>query len=418
MAHKFTPVQFSAWALFVVIISIFESIKTGLLRNPAIKFLSLPQYEGREPAVRSASFFINVLFSLTVVVLILMNGGWISKLLKTPELRSLLNGGTWIILLNIFFSQYEMILQSNFQFNKILIANITRQSFFLGGVVILSFYPAYFTLFNVLLFQIAGYIAGTIVITFACRKYINTKLLFDLKIIQHMLHFGKYTFGNNVFAQLGRTLDHTLTAFLLDPVIARNYVAYYNVVNRVNNMLDVPSLATADVAFPKNVSSLQETGLEKVTYQFERVAASILAIMIPLSILILVFPKQVLFIIGGKDYFPAALILQLSMLFGWVRPLSYQFSSVMDAIGKPQVNFYMNLGFLVISLFLHYGMIKLTGGMGAAIAQSILNLMMIWFMSQYLRKYLGTRNRSIIQYVWITYRDGWSIVSKKLKGRA
>ncbi len=418
MAHKFTTVQFSAWALFVVILSIIESVKTGLLRNPAIKFLSLPQYEHGQDLVRTASFFINITFSLTVVLLIFLNAGWVSNMLKTPELKTLLFEGIWIIILNIFFSHYEMILQSKFRFNNILIANITRQSFFLFGVVVLAFYPSYFTLSHILLFQVAGYLAGTIVIALACRKYIKPQLRFDWKIIKHMLQFGKYTFGNNIFSQLGRTLDHTMTAYLLDPVNARNYVAYYNVVNRVNNMLDVPSLATADVAFPKNVSALQEKGLGKVTYQFERVAASILAIMIPLSIMILLFPKQVLYVIGGKDYYPAILILQVSMVLGWVRPLSYQFSSVMDAIGKPQVNFYMNLGFLFISLLLHYIMIKLTGGIGAALALSILNLLMIIFMSAYLHKYLGTSNRSILRYIGITYRDGWKILSGKLKGRA
>lgn len=418
MAHKFPPAQFSAWALFVVIISIIESVKTGLLRNPAIKFLSLPQYENKTLSVQSSSLVINIIFSLTVSIVLALTAGFISTILKTPELKSLLLGGILIILLNIFFSHYEMILQSKFQFNKILLANITRQSMFLFGVIFLSFLPDHFNLINIMLFQVAGHLLGTIVIAIASDKFLFTGFKMDWSIIKHMLHFGKYTFGNNIFSQLGRTLDHTMTAYLLDPVMARNYVAYYNVVNRVNNMMDVPSLATADVAFPKNVSAMQEQGLEKVTYQFERVAASILAIMIPLSVLILVFPSQVLFIIGGKEYFPAATILQLAMVFGWIRPLSYQFSSVMDAIGKPQVNFYMNFLFLIISVLLHYTFIKLAGGIGAALALAVLYFLMVIFMTKTLYRYLGTSNRNIFQYVLKTYKDGWHMIAKKMGNRS
>ena len=413
MAHRFSPVTFSAWALFVVILSIIESVKNGLLRNPAIKFLSLPQYESVHHKVQFSSLIINILFSLSAVLIILLGSNALGALLKTPELDELLEGGVLIIILNIFFSHYEMLLQSRYHFNKILLANIVRQSFFLAGVIILSFSKEQFTLLNILYFQIAGYLTGTIIIGYAARKLIFKGLSYDRNVILHMLHFGKYTFGNNIFSQLSRTFDHTLTAYLLDPGNARIYVAYYNVVNRVNNMMDVPSLATADVAFPKNVTALQEDGMEKVKYQFERVAASILAIMIPLSVLICIFPQQVLYIIGGKDYYAAAVLLQLAMIFGWVRPLSYQFSSVMDAIGKPQVNFWMNLLFLGISFILHYFLLKIFGGIGAAIGIGILYMLLLFAMAHFLKRYIGVSMRSILFYIPKTYIDVFRMIKNR-----
>ena len=74
-----------------------------------------------------------------------------------------------------------------------------------------------------------------------------------------MFHFGKYIFGTNVFSSLGRSADQFISAGL----ISADVVAYYNVVARINNMMDVPSFAIADVFFPKNVEAMVTSGRKK-----------------------------------------------------------------------------------------------------------------------------------------------------------
>ena len=410
MAHGFDPSEFSNWALFIIIMSLIETAKNGLLRNPGIKFLSIQEYD---PArVETASILINILFSFFIMSVLFFGGEQLAIWLQAPELEMLFKGGLFIILFNIFFSHFEMLLQSRYHFAVIFRANFARQLIFFLGVLVLYFFPEKFSLQNILIAQVAGSMLGTLLMVTGAYRLSAARWTLDKALLVQMLHFGKYTFGTNFFSQLGRSFDHTLTAILLDPVGSRAYVAYYNVVTRINNMMDVPSLAAADVSYPNHVETMEKEGLEKVSMNFERVAGSILAIMLPVSLVILFFPGPVLMIIGGRDYLPAIPLLQLAIIFGWVRPLSYQFGSVLDAIGKPGLNFRVNLMFLVSSLLLNYTALRLFGGIGAAIAMAVLYMLMLVTILYILNKYIHIRPVNIIRSTATAYGDGLRILKK------
>ena len=71
-------------------------------------------------------------------------------------------------------------------------------------------------------------------------------------------------------------------------------------------------------------------------------------------------------ILAGSKYYAAFPILQTVILFSFLRPFSYQFGTTMDAIGKPRINFWVNL----LTMSLNYGFMYLglryTGWLGAA----------------------------------------------------
>lgn len=410
MAHGFEPAAFSNWALFVIILSLIETAKNGLLRNPGIKFLSIPEYD--KERVETASLIINISFSLFILIALIIGRYELARWLQSPSLVMLLNGGIAIILFNIIFSHFEMILQSKYLFAKIFRANFARHFIFFLGVLALYFFPEAFNLENILLAQVAGSLVGAVLMMAGGYRHSTRKWKVDKALMIRMMHFGKYTFGTNFFSQLGRSFDHTLTAVLLDPIGSRSYVAYYNVVTRINNMMDVPSLAAADVSYPRHVETMEKEGLEKVSSDFERVAGSILAIMLPVSMVILIFPGTVLMVIGGRDYLPAIPLLQLAIIFGWVRPLSYQFGSVLDAIGKPGLNFRVNVLFLAASLLLHYTALRLFGGIGAALAMAVLYVLMLGVMLYILNRYIHIRPVNILRSIATAYGDGLRILRK------
>jgi O-antigen/teichoic acid export membrane protein len=416
LVRGFKPQTFSAWALYIVIISIFESIKQGLLRNPAIKFLSLPEYKNRITEVQTASIIINFLFTLIYIVLVIAFGRSFSLLLNSPELHTLLTGSIILVLLMIPFTHCEIILQAHFRFESIFLANVIRQGIFFAGIVIFFFFlPWQFSLINILALQVLSIVCGLIVMGIYSRLFVSARLRFDSFIIKHMLQFGKYIFGTNLLSQVARNLDHFMTANMLPPITAKHFVAYYNSVSRINNMVDVPSLAAADVLFPKNVQVLQSEGIEKVKYYFEKMVATIIAIILPLSLIIFLFPGLILFIIAGPEYYAAAPILQITILFGLVRPLSYQFGSTLDAIGKPRVNFIANAMFFVTGVLLNYILISLFGGMGPAYATAVNAVISLVVMILVLKKYMRIELSKIVKYIGDSYRDFFTFSKKIFK---
>jgi O-antigen/teichoic acid export membrane protein len=151
-----------------------------------------------------------------------------------------------------------------------------------------------------------------------------------------------------------------------------------------------------------------------VRYYFERMVGTIVSILAPISILIFLIPHLFIIILAGSKYFSAVPILQTVILFSFLRPFSYQFGTTMDAIGKPRINFWVNL--LIMSL--NYGCMYLgryTGWLGAAygaVVSAILSFLIIYSV---LHKTIGVRLGETFRYVGVSYREIFSLIQKMIR---
>ncbi len=407
--------NFAVWALYLMIMTLFEMIKQGLLRNPTIKFLGLSEYADKKKEVQSAALVMNITFSILAMLIFSLGGGLIAHLLKSEELVPLLLWSLLFVVLLIPYNHYEVLLQAHYMFNRIFWAYFIRQGiFFTGTLAMFFFVPAWFTLLNLVLLQIVALMAGVIVLYRATSEYRIGGFHNDKAIIRHMFNFGKYIFGTNLFSSVARSFDHFVTANMLGSAEGKGYVSNYNTVARINNMIDVPSLAAADVLFPKNVQTLETDGLGKVKYYFERMMGTILALVVPLSLFIFIFPKFIIYVLAGTKYYDAIPILQLTILFSLVRPFSYQFGSTLDAIGKPQANFYVNLCLMVFNLGATYLGLHFFGGMGAAYATVIFSVVSYVVMVAMLKKHIHLEVKNIFHYMIQFYKDMLGFARKKL----
>jgi len=280
--------------------------------------------------------------------------------------------------------------------------HLCGQGIFLFLIIgLLIFHKSSLTLVNLVRLQIVSLLWGTLILMYFARKYFYSKIDTDKKTMLRMFHFGKYIFGTNVFSAFGRSADQFISAGL----ISSDVVAYYNVVSRINNMMDVPSIAIADVLFPKNVEAMATAGTDKVRYYFERMVGTIVSILVPISILIFSIPHLFIKILAGSKYYAAVPILQTVILFSFLRPFSYQFGTTMDAIGKPRVNFWVNLLTMSLSYFFMYLGLRYIGWMGAAYGTVVSAIISFLVMYTVLNKTIGVRLGETFKYVWVSYRE-------------
>lgn len=407
--------NFGVWALYLTIITLFEMVKQGLLRNPTIKFLGLAEYTEKRREVQSSALVMNIAFSILAIGIFSLGGGLIAHLLKSADLAPLLLLSVLFVVLLVPYNHYEVLLQAHYLFNKIFWAYFVRQGIFFTGILVLYFFfPERFTLVNLVILQIIALLAGAIILYKATAAYRLRGFHHDVAIMRRMFHFGKYIFGTNLFSSIARSFDHFVTASMLASAQGKVYVSYYNTVTRINNMIDVPSLAAADVLFPKNVQTLETDGLGKVKYYFERMMGTIMALIVPLSLFIFVFPKFIIYVLAGPTYYDAVPILQLTILFSLVRPLSYQFGSTLDAIGRPQANFYVNLCLMLFNLGATYTGLSLFGGIGAAYATVVFHVVSYIVMVGILKKYIHLEVKNIFRYMIQSYKDVFGFARKKL----
>lgn len=410
----FTKTDYSEWGLYLTTITLFETIKQGLLRNPTIKFMGLQQYAQNQKAVQSAALLINIVTTFLGILLFTVASKWIAGFIQSPGIDTLLQISVLFLILLIPFNHFEILLQANFAFSKIFWAYFARQGLFFGGILILYFFlPQQFTVLNLVYLQIVSLLLGTVILYFQVQPYRIKGFAWNKNIVINMFQFGKFIFGTNLFANISRNFDQYITANALGPAASSYWVANYNLVSRINNMMDVPSLAAADVLFPKNVTAIEEKGLGQVKYYFERMVGTILAVIVPLSLFIFIFPKFVIYILADTNYYSAIHILQVTILFGIVRPISYQYGSTLDAIGKPALNFYTNLLFMAVNLGLTYLALSRFGGEGAAYATVLNNIIIFIIMMLVLKKHVHVETKNIFIYMFQTYKIIFNKILKR-----
>jgi lipopolysaccharide exporter len=410
LVRHITPEENGIWSLFLTIITLVEVIKQGLLRNPLIKFLSMQ--ENDKDMVQSSIILINCIFSLIVILIIGVGGNAISYFLKSPHLYELFGWSIFSILLLIPFNHCEVLLQAHFRYQQIFMAYLLRQGMFMLGIITLVLIiPQYLSLVNLVIVQSISLFASTVLIYISSRELLPKKIKFDAALTRRILHFGKYVFGTNVFSNLSRFADHFVTAnAIANPELGKRYVSYYNACSRISNLVDMPSVAVADVLFPKNVQALELEGINKVKYYFERMVGSIISIVLPASIFIMLLPKLTLLIVAGKQYLEAANILRIVMIIAMLRPFFYQFGATMDAIGKPQLNFWYNLLLMCINFSFTYIGLHWIGRDGAAyalVAHHIVSLIIIY---PVLKKHVHIDMRNIVKYAIGNYKYMFNLV--------
>lgn len=408
-----TATEMGIWSLFLSILTVVETVKQGLLRNPMIKFLSEPEYSNQKNKIQSASLVTNIVFSVLIISFILVAGRAFSEWLHVPELYEMCLWGILFIFLLVPFNHFEVLLQANFKFREIFYGYFLRQGLFLLGILVMLIISKHdLNLINLVKLQIMALFFGTLVLLVKARPYFFRGFDLDKTTLRRMLHFGKYIFGTNVASNLGRSADQFITARMIP---SADVIAYYNVVSRINNMMDVPSIAVADVLFPKNVEAMAVSGTDKVRYYVERMIGTIISILLPISIIIFLLPKLFIKILGGSNYYPAIPILEITILFSFMRPFSYQFGATMDAIGKPRINFWVNL----LSMTLNYGFmflgLKYVGWLGAAYGSALAATCFFLIICLVLRKTIGFRLTEVFKYVGLSYKEMRQTFGKILK---
>lgn len=355
--------QMGIWALFLAIGTTFEMTKYALLKNGLITIFHTAKGNDEKSDVVSSSLLLNIGFTGIFIILILISSGFLSRYWETPALKPMLS---WYILTSIAlipFSHYEYLQQANMEFKGVFAAYFIRQGSFFLGVLILVLLPEKSTSLNLLaILQSISVAIGSIISYLYCRKLIMHTFKPRLKWISSLLNYGKYAFGSGACANIFGSMDRYMSASLLNSAT----VAYYDVSARINNMIDIPTAATADVIFPQSARATIEEGTGKVKYMYERMAGILVGLILPISIITFIFAPWVITLISGRKYLASIPIIRISMIYAILRPIQIQGANILNSINKPNITFYLNICILITNLLLNYVYIKQFGFLGAA----------------------------------------------------
>jgi lipopolysaccharide exporter len=408
--------KMGTWALFLIVTAIFETSKNNLIKNSHIRFFNATADEGERKAIASSSFVINVVFTLACFAFILFCVDLISGWLNAGEaLSEMLRWYLPGMLFLIPFSHLETIQQAHLDFKGVFVGYFIRQFAFFTVLIVHLVTGIPLSLKLLAIYQSASILLGTAGFYFVARKYLAYVFVYSWEWIKKLIGYGRYIFGSGMMAMLFTNLDQLMIATFLKLPAS---VAYYNAASRINQLVDIPSYAASEIIFPKVAEASAFTGNDRVRYLYERMVGVLLSFTIPATLFIMLFPKLVIAVIAGSAYYEAALILQIYMFTGILRPVQHQAANLLNSIGKSGLCFIINTVSLAANLLINYYCLKRFGFYGAAIGTLITSILGFALWCLIMKKQIQFKWRDILRYVLETYKFIYTQAAALLQRRS
>ncbi|MEO1260082.1 MAG: oligosaccharide flippase family protein [Bacteroidota bacterium] len=412
LLRSISQADFGVWALFLAIVSILEVGRIGLLQNALVKYMSTIEEEEEIRRVATASLVLNGILTSIIVLALLglaeLMGAW----MEVPALAELLKIYCMTTVALIPFFQFNYIQQANLDFKGIFWSNAVKGGILFGFILWLFLQDELIQLSHLAVCQIIAAAAASLVSWYFARPYLKFSSKVDRGWIIKLLRFGIFVFGTNFCAQLFKNTDKFLLKIL--PAGGLVAIAIYEAAIRVTNLIDIPTASMANILFPQSARRLAD-GKEAVRQLYEKAVGAIMAFMVPAIIGVMVLADWIVLIVGGSEYAESANVLRITILFGLFMPYVVQFGTVIDSIGRPQVNFLFTLLSLLFTAVSNLIFISLLGVYGAAIGTLSAYALTFVIMQIYLHQHLKVNPLRPFGYMIDFYKQIISIGKKALQ---
>lgn len=396
--------EFGVWVLYSSVIAFAEMARNGLIQNGLIKFMSANQAAAAE--IGKTALGMTMVGSFIGSTLLFALSFPLSMLWEIPELTTLVAGYFIYSLASGTLKFMEFFQMGKHQFDGIFWGNIAYGISLILGILGWQYGMAGTSLIYLIGVQIIALVVAIITV-FNLKKdlFIPLKTArFSTVWMKELFHFGKYVFGTNFSSMLFNKTDILMLGAFLNPAA----VAIYSLATRVNNYLDIPVNAVAQVIYPKIAEVDWKKDKAQIIQLYEQSIGRLLLVILPMSLVVFLFAKPIILLLSGGKYEAAAPILQILLIAGLIKPWGRLFGITLDAIGKPKMNFKMLIFSLLVNLIANFILIPLMGMKGAALATGLSICLTILVGQIYLSTLLNVNHWRIFGNIWHIGRQFFS----------
>ncbi|MBX2955412.1 MAG: oligosaccharide flippase family protein [Cyclobacteriaceae bacterium] len=409
LVRMMPPSEIGIWVLYTSVGGIMEALRNGFIRNALVSKLVVADQSEKSKVVHN-SLILHVLLTLLIVIILVSTAEMLAEFWFAKDIEQLfyVYAGHSIVL--IAFLHFEFFLHSTMDFRAIFITNFIRLFIFL--VYIFGYYisgnsPS---LIELAIIQLCS----TGVASIFSYQLLKTKIPsfqlnhFDVNILKKLFHLGKYTFGTTISSMLIKNTD----SWMIGRLISTEGVAIYNPALRISNIVEVPTLAIANIVFPQIGNKMRESGVEGVQTIYYKSISLLLAVMLPAVLLIYILADIIILAIFGYEYMESVPILQVAVFYTLLVPFSRQFGTIMEALYMNKLNFYLSLLIAGINVVLNYFLLQSFGVIGAAYS-TVISYCIIFIIYQIILYYKFKINIwTVLVEVIAWYVYGWRLLRK------
>ena len=408
----FSLEEYGVWGLFLMVVSVVEVARSGLIQNALIRYLSISPEEEHSKII-SASISVNAILSGVTILLILLGSHvFCVQVLKAPALEIMLYFYIITTLILLPFFQFQYIQQANLDFRGVFWGMFFRQGVFFFAILT-SFLVGYKpTLLNLVHLQTASAFVGMLVGFKYARKFFTFNRKIDIQWVKKLFDFGKYGFVTNLSSMVSSSIDQAM----LSNMISTSAVALQRAALQITNAVEVPTNAMADIVFPQSARRMHAEGKEAVKYLYEKSVSVVLSIIVPFLLVVLLIPGPIIEIVtGGGGYLQSIAILQVTVLYTIIIPFDRQAGTIFDSTGRQKLNFYLQIGTMVINFSTNLFFITRFGIIGAAYGSLTTYFISFVVKQTILRRLYNVRLSAIFKNAFSFYGEVFYILKQRFK---
>ena len=189
---------------------------------------------------------------------------------------------------------------------------------------------------------------------------------FNKNIARELISYGKFITGLTIVLFVTVEIDN----WVAGKVLGMEYLGFYVIAYTLGNMPATHiSKVISKVMFP--VYSKLQNDLPALRETYLRVLEFIACISIPAAVGIAALAPEIVEVVYGDNWLPAVSILKILCVFGGLRAIGAMNGYVYNALGKPNIPFYLNIVKLLIILVVIYPATVTYGLMGTAASVTI-----------------------------------------------
>ncbi len=354
LARTFTANVFGEWVIYLSTATFLEMFRFGLTRTGLIRFLAGAQ--GHERARLMGTNYViglaitGIIFIILYLTLLIFN----KPILASPYKLFFL----WYPLLAIFnlpFNNALTVLQAEEKFLEILIIRAVNVASFALLLALNYFLHWGLNLTHLIWCHLTLNLATSVFVILKRWDGLYDVKFYDKETLKTLLNFGKYTTVTLIGSNLLRSAD---TFILSISPLGSAAVATYSIPLKLMEMLQIPLRSFASTAFPKLSRASINNEIGKFKFYFYHYTGIVTLMFLPIIVVCFIFAKYFVLILGGAEYlkpFPATgestvFLFQVFVLYGFLLPLDRMTGIGLDAINKPEKNFYKIIAMVIANI--------------------------------------------------------------------
>lgn len=297
----------------------------------------------------STLYWLNIISGIFLTVVMFFLSELIAFFYGNDKLIPLLQLVSLSFCINSIGNQFLVLLKKALYFN--FIAKIEVLSIVLAFLSAIVFAYLGFGAYSIIYSTLLKSILSNLILLFIGFKNHKPHLVFVLSDVKDYLNFGIYQTGQNMIGYFNNQFDVILIGKLLGTEVLGVYSVTKQLVMRPSKVM-IPIITK--VAFPIMAKIQNDTDRLKNIYL--KMINYIISINFPIHIVMVLFAKEIVFLLLGEKWIESIEIFQILALYALIRSTMSPAGSLVLATGRVKIGLFWNIAaFLYIPVAIYIG---------------------------------------------------------------